>query len=1033
MSKYEALIDFLKNLQVNTYRMKFEDIEKIIGEKLPPSAYQHAAWWANDPSHIPMKYILDAGWKTTKVDFNTREIRLERIDITAFQKLKNYILNEMQPQANYQPVMIMTLIKMGGSLTKDTLAAEIKSHNPDNPDQDYKQIPVYEVLTKKGIVKQEGNHYVLNGYYDFTPEQKQEIVELCEQKIQELKQSKEKIAICWPTDADDEKIEAFIDVIKQKGKALWGVNWTASRIQRNDFPIKGYLYYRRKIIAIANIIDITDANSTSNDEITLKPANIDYANNRYSTYLHLDDLHRCEPFPHTVLQLMDPQREMPDVVQQRVYVKELTKSSPKFNVWIWSVTAENWEIVKEEKIWASRIRENIRIRVRPGDKVIFYVQGTGQFQGIFEFDGEWYDAKDTVWTDETNSIIYPSQIRLKPIKLGYVNVYDIAPKLKIFPNPNDKRIVNLVLKGGAGYPSNNGKPIPYEDYLAILNSMSTETQNYLLLRHSTVEEHKWRDELGKKYHFGKIANYTKLKKGTRTIWFDRKEGRYYFWGYGDVDNIIEDVNGEFLAVFKNFVPFIPQKESTEILQEKIAKSPGYNIQSSILEIDKEIYDEIVGNKVLMVFDDEPLPDLTNEDITYGYEKLSDELLIPKEKVIEIVTALASGRHVLLAGPIGTGKTQLAKLIPEIFWEKVGGYYSEDHTATADWSTHDVIGGIFPKMDDNKPIYEIQHGCVVETVRKNWQYDVDGGSRIFTKMPDRNMPYRGTWLILDEFNRADIDKAFGQLFTSLRTKMLKIPSNKKDESFKELKIPEDYRIIGTLNTADKHYLFQLSDALKSRFAYIEIDIPSPAEHEKETYYAMRNAIYDLKKNYDSLVVLDNQNKIINKEQSNPEFIKRVYQAYHFLDLVRIFKKLGTAILKLIYQNMLTGTIMGVDPKIVLDNALTSNLIPQLENLPQASIGAILALYYGDIVKYFKDAYKSPNRQSYVDAFSKIVNYLQLQSANRLILEFTNGTLQVDNDSTWQPIQVAHDNKKKEFETELNQLKQSMEDLVKAMVV
>ena len=46
------------------------------------------------------------------------------------------------------------------------------------------------------------------------------------------------------------------------------------------------------------------------------------------------------------------------------------------------------------------------------------------------------------------------------------------------------------------------------------------------------------------------------------------------------------------------------------------------------------------------------------------------------------------------------------------------------------------------------------------------------------------------------------------------------------------IPKDFRIIGTLNTQDKHFLFELSDALKSRFAYIEIDIPEFEEKENK---------------------------------------------------------------------------------------------------------------------------------------------------------------------------------------------------------
>ena len=132
-------------------------------------------------------------------------------------------------------------------------------------------------------------------------------------------------------------------------------------------------------------------------------------------------------------------------------------------------------------------------------------------------------------------------------------------------------------------------------------------------------------------------------------------------------------------------------------------------------------------------------------------------------------------------------------------------------------------------------------------------------------------------------------------------------------------------------------------------------------------------------------------------------------------------------------MLVGTKITDNSKIALDNALTSNLIPQLENLPQSSLGAISALHSNALVQYFKDAFNHPNRQSYVETFSKILNYLQVSGRQRLVLDFANGNLKVNEDSTWQSLQNAYENKKKEFELELPQLKDSMSDLIQSMVI
>jgi len=60
-------------------RLTFEDIEKIIGEVLPPSAHQHRAWWANDTSHVHAKQWLDAGWRVAQVSAAEQRVVFARI------------------------------------------------------------------------------------------------------------------------------------------------------------------------------------------------------------------------------------------------------------------------------------------------------------------------------------------------------------------------------------------------------------------------------------------------------------------------------------------------------------------------------------------------------------------------------------------------------------------------------------------------------------------------------------------------------------------------------------------------------------------------------------------------------------------------------------------------------------------------------------------------------------------------------------------------------------------------------------------
>jgi MoxR-like ATPase len=450
----------------------------------------------------------------------------------------------------------------------------------------------------------------------------------------------------------------------------------------------------------------------------------------------------------------------------------------------------------------------------------------------------------------------------------------------------------------------------------------------------------------------------------------------------------------------------------------------------IWNIDFKSFNSVDDTNSSMKDHTKELPIISAGDIDDGYDLISKELLIPKEKIIEIITALLSGRHILLAGPIGTGKTALATLIPKIFWKRWGGYDSEIVTANSEWSTLDVIAGILPKMgDDGEPKYVIEPGCVVDTVRKNSQIHTNHSQYSST-------PYMGTWLVIDEFNRANIDKAFGQLFTALRTRELKIPTDKVNVKYDHLPIQKDYRIIGTLNTADKHHLFNLSDALKSRFAYIELDIPKKGQREREIYFTMKNAVRELGLDESTLkifLVLDHNNKKIDKS-TDDKFYARIFQAYEFLDTVRIFKKLGPAVLQLIYQNLITGVQLRIDNRATLDTALTSTLIPQLENLESSSIGAIHAMHTDTLDSFFKDAYKDLNKLNYVETFETVLISLNVSDddKNRIISKFENDALP-DDDGDWKIINDAFDKKKESIAIKLEHLSSALLDLKKSTMI
>jgi hypothetical protein len=79
MGKYEPLTEFLQNQRASEVRMSFEQIERVIGDKLPPVAQRHRAWWSNSPSNNVMtKAWLEAGFRSEQVDMSARKLVFRR-------------------------------------------------------------------------------------------------------------------------------------------------------------------------------------------------------------------------------------------------------------------------------------------------------------------------------------------------------------------------------------------------------------------------------------------------------------------------------------------------------------------------------------------------------------------------------------------------------------------------------------------------------------------------------------------------------------------------------------------------------------------------------------------------------------------------------------------------------------------------------------------------------------------------------------------------------------------------------------------
>lgn len=241
------------------------------------------------------------------------------------------------------------------------------------------------------------------------------------------------------------------------------------------------------------------------------------------------------------------------------------------------------------------------------------------------------------------------------------------------------------------------------------------------------------------------------------------------------------------------------------------------------DIDRQLYDirqELEQQMDVVHFYDEPLYSTWQHTTSIVAEEKAQ--YVPKKPKItlqglvfddeggilqsQLEAALYSGKHIILTGPPGTGKSKLAKLICEQLEQPY-----QFVTASANWTAYDTIGGYRPTKS--------------------------GALAFFPGLFLHAMKPHEKWLIIDEINRANIDEAFSALFSVLAGDDVTLPyeaqngqlvtvttEQKRFYDDHEYAVSPQWRIIGTMNTSDKASLFDMSYAFMRRFAFIPVPVP-----------------------------------------------------------------------------------------------------------------------------------------------------------------------------------------------------------------
>jgi len=228
---------------------------------------------------------------------------------------------------------------------------------------------------------------------------------------------------------------------------------------------------------------------------------------------------------------------------------------------------------------------------------------------------------------------------------------------------------------------------------------------------------------------------------------------------------------------------------------------------------KRDYLDYVLNNYLRMYEKKLKPEIMDWDDLLAAMKICLEVWNPPREVApipeidledprvrEIFESIQNYKQVILYAPPGTSKTYYAKgLALAIAKDPNKIEFVQFHPS---YSYEDFVEGVFPEVNEDT-------GQITFKIE----------DKIFKKLckEAENNPDGDYVLIIDEINRADLSKVFGEIFFALEYRKEAVKLLYSRESFT---IPTNLYIIGTMNTLDKSTI-DIDFALMRRFKFFEV--------------------------------------------------------------------------------------------------------------------------------------------------------------------------------------------------------------------
>ena len=240
-----------------------------------------------------------------------------------------------------------------------------------------------------------------------------------------------------------------------------------------------------------------------------------------------------------------------------------------------------------------------------------------------------------------------------------------------------------------------------------------------------------------------------------------------------------------------------------------------NPQGSFFKLEKNEFELLID----LIRDENPISS-SQDSKKYTKNNFLSEVFVSEEKYNQLASVLRRKKNIILQGAPGTGKTFATKrlaysIIGEIDKERV-----ELIQFHQNYSYEDFMMGYKP----------VENGFKLK----------DGVFYRFCKNA-ANYPDKDFFFIIDEINRGNISKIFGELLmlieSDYRGKKMTLAYNEM-----EFSVPKNVYIIGMMNTADRS-LAMIDYALRRRFSFFDMEPGFETEQFKKYQDKLKNKTFD----------------------------------------------------------------------------------------------------------------------------------------------------------------------------------------------